>query len=326
MANREITVGQAWNEAVEEEMRRDKDVFMFGEDIGAFGGCFGMTAGLYNKFPDRIIDTPISEMACANMAIGAAAAGKRPIYEIMFGDFVGYIYAPLTMEMNQTRYVSGNKVKLPIVVHAPQGGVFTNSGCQHSNCVEGWVQNAPGLTVIAPTTPYDMKGLMKAAIRSDNPILFLEHKVQLANKGEVPDEDYVVPIGKADVAKEGTDITIVAWQLMRQFVEAIIPNLEQMGISVELVDPRTIKPFDYETVEASVKKTGRLLIVHEHVEKGGVGQAVAGVIGKDLFGQLKCPIEVMGRADVPIPAGSEEKYLYPMPEQIAAKIIEMVKS
>lgn len=325
---REMLCGAAINAAMSEEMRRDKNVYLMGEDVGKFGGCFGISAGMYNEFgPERVIDTPISEGAGAYMAIGAAVYGKRPIYELMFGDFVSYTYAPICLDAATLHYVSNGEAKVPIVFRGVQGG-FINSGVHHSNCVEGWVNNIPGLTVIAPSTAKDYYGLLKSAIRCDNPILFLENKVQCASlKGEVPDEaeDYTVPIGVADVVREGTDITIVAWQFMRQFVEMAVPELEKLGISVELIDPRTIKPFDFETLEKSVEKTGRLMIVHEHVKNGGVGEYVASKVMTDLWGKLKAAPVVMGREDIPIPWGGEETMIYPNPETIIKAAAELAQ-
>lgn len=316
---REVLCGGAVKAAMTEEMRRDKNVLLMGEDVGKFGGCFGISAGMYDEFgPDRVIDTPITEGVGAYMSIGMAAMGKRPIYELMFADFVSYTYAPICLDAATQYYITNGKVKMPIVYRAVQGG-FINSGVHHSNCVEGWVNNIPGLTVCAPSTPKDYYGLLKSAIRCDNPILFLENKVQCASvKGEIPDEaeDYTTPIGVADVCKEGTDITIVAWQFMLDFVKMALPEFEKLGINVEVIDPRTIKPFDFATVEKSVEKTGRLMIVHESVANGGVGDYIASHVMRDLWGKMKAAPVVLGRADFPIPAGTEEVMLYPNPETI----------
>lgn len=325
---REVSVGVAIKTAMAEEMRRDKDVFLMGEDVGKFGGCFGISAGLYDEFgPERVIDTPITEGVGAYMSIGAAAMGKRPIYELMFGDFVSYTFAPICLDAATMHYITNGAVKVPVVYRAVQGG-FINSGVHHSNCVEGWVNNIPGLTVVAPSTPKDYYGLLKSAIRCDNPILFLENKVQCATgKGEIPDEaeDYIVPIGVADVVKEGTDVTIVAWQFMLDFVKMCLPEFEKLGINVEIIDPRTIKPFDYATVEKSVEKTGRLLIVHEAVKAGGVGENIAGNIVTDLWGKMKKAPVVMGREDIPIPWGGEEVMIYPNPELIVKAVAGLMQ-
>lgn len=319
-----ITMSQAIRDALAEEMRRDENVFLIGEDIGPFGGTYGVTKGLWDEFKDRIFETPISEFAPAAMSIGAAIMGKRPVMEVMFGDFFGYTYSPVLLDAAKSHYVTNGKSKVPVVYRSAQGG-FVSSGCHHSNCIEGWINNHPGIYIVTPSTAKDAKGLLKAAIREDNPVIFLEHKLQYAQRGEVPVDDYVIPLGKADVVKEGTDITVVAWQVMRNFVEKVIPELEKDGISVELIDPRTIRPFDYETLNESVKKTGRLLIVHEHTKIGGVGESIAANVQHEVWESLKQPIEIMGQAEVTIPMGFEERHIYPNQEEIAEKIREMVK-
>ena len=318
-----ITMSQAIRDALAEEMRKDENVYLIGEDIGKFGGTYGVTRGLWDEFQDRIYETPISEFAPAAMALGSAIRGKRPVMEVMFGDFFGYTYSPVLLDAAKSYYVTNGLAKAPVVYRAAQGG-FVSSGAHHSNCIEGWINNHPGIYIVTPSTAKDAKGLLKAAIRDDNPVIFLEHKLQYAQRGEVPEGDYEIPLGKADVVKEGKDITVVAWQVMRNFVEKVIPDLEKEGISVELIDPRTIRPFDYETLNASVKKTGRLLIVHEHTKIGGVGESIAANVQKDVWDFLRHPIEIMGQAEVTIPMGFEERYIYPNSDEIADKIRQMV--
>lgn len=320
-----ITTAEAIRAALSEEMRRDPNVFMMGEDIGKFGGCFGVTTGLWDEFKDRIYETPIVEFAPALVCQGASVLGKRPVFEIMFGDFIGYCYSAVCLDAPVEYFVTDGRLNVPIVYRTATGG-FISSGAHHSNCIEGWVQNHPGLIVLAPSTPADTYGLLKSAIRNDNPVLFIENKVQYFNKGEVPlAEDYTVPIGKAAIAKEGKDITIVAWQFMRDMVQGVIPELEAQGISVELIDPRTLIPLDYETLYASVKKTGRLLIVHEHVKQGGMGESIAANVMKDLWGSLKKPVSVLGRAFMPIPGGTVEAALYPSAASIKAEVEALLK-
>lgn len=321
---RKITVGAAVNEALAEELRREPSVFLIGEDIGKFGGCFGITAGLYNEFPDRIFDTPISEGAPAYLSIGAAIMGKRPVFEVMFADFICNAYSAVAYEAPIFNYLTNGDIKCPVVFRTAQGG-FVGAGSHHSNVIEGWFQNHPGMTIIAPTTAADTKGLLKAAIRSNNPILFLEHKALYGGKGEVPDGDYTIPIGVADVVKEGKDVTIVAWQFMRNFAQKAISQLEKEGVSVEFIDPRTIRPFDYKTLSKSVNKTGRLLVVHEHPKLGGVGESIAANISKMCFANLKKPVEVLGRAEVPIPAGPGEAFMFPSVDGIIEAVRNLVK-
>lgn len=321
---KKITTSQAIRDALAEEMRRDPDVYLMGQDIGKFGGTYGVTKGLWDDFEDRILETPISEFAPAAMALGSAVTGKRPVMEVMFGDFFSYAYSPVLLDAAKTHYVTGGVGKVPVVYRAAHGG-FVSSGAHHSNSVEGWINNHPGVYIVTPSNAKDAKGLLKASIREDNPVIFLEHKMQYAQRGEVPEGDYVIPLGKAEVVKEGTDITVVAWQMMRNFTEKAVSQLEKEGISVELIDPRTIRPFDYETLYESVKKTGRLLIVHEHTKIGGVGESIAANVQKDCWDSLKLPVEIMGQVEVSIPMGFEERHLYPTKESIADKIREIVK-
>jgi pyruvate/2-oxoglutarate/acetoin dehydrogenase E1 component len=321
-----ISVSEAIRTALAEEMRRDPNVFMIGEDIGKFGGCFGVTTGLWDEFSDRIYETPIVEFAPALACQGAAALGKRPVFELMFGDFLGYCYSSVCLDAPKFYYVTGGKLKQPITYRVAQGG-FISSGAHHSQCIEGWVNNHPGLYMVAPSTPADYYGLLKTAIRNDNPVLYLEEKIQYAKKGDVPvGSDFVVPLGKADKVKEGKDITILAWQMMRDVVEKLIPDLEAEGVSVELIDPRSLIPLDTDMLYDSVKKTGRLLIVHQHVKSGGLGESIAANVMKDLWGDLKKPVSVMGMDSRPIPAGAIEAVLYPNAATIKAEVLEMMKA
>lgn len=319
------SISQAINAALCEEMTRDKDVYLLGEDIGLCAGCFGVTKGIIEEFgEERVIETPIAEAGFCAMAVGSAVAGKRPVVELMFADFCSLAFNAIVMEAAKIRYVSGGTAKVPVVFRAAQGagGHF---GLQHSNCVEGWMMNAPGLTIVSPSTPADYKGLLKSAIRSDNPVLFLEHKVMYGKKGEVPEGDYTIPLGKADVVKAGKDVTIIAGQLMRTYTEAAIKEVEKDGISVELIDPRTILPFDLETFVASARKTGRVIVVHEHPLTGGIGGEYASAITEQCFADLKKPVKRVAGADISVGMGDVEPHIFPTIASITAAIRDIVK-
>ncbi|WP_094607540.1 2-oxoisovalerate dehydrogenase subunit beta [Sporomusa silvacetica DSM 10669] len=319
------SISQAINAALTEEMTRDGNIYLMGEDIGLCAGCFGVTKGIIEKYgEDRVIETPIAETGFCAMAVGSAVTGKRPVVELMFADFVSLAFNPIVMEAAKLRYVSGGKATVPIVFRAAQGagGHF---GLHHSNCVEGWLMNSPGLIVVSPSTAADAKGLLKAAIRSDNPVVFLEHKMMYGVKGEVPEGDYIIPLGKADVVKEGKDVTVIASQLMRTYTEAAIKEVEKEGISVELIDPRTILPFDIETFAASAKKTGRVIIVHEHPKTGGVGGEFAAAITEQCFAELKKPVKRVCGADISVGMGDVEPHIFPTAGSIADAIRDIVK-
>ncbi|KUK14415.1 MAG: Transketolase central region [bacterium 42_11] len=268
---REITYAEAIREALREEMKQNDKVFILGEDVGRFGGCFGVTKGLWEEFGDeRVRDTPISETAIIGSAVGAAATGMRPVAEIMFCDFMGVAMDEITNQAAKMRYMFGGKVSIPMVVRTPVGGGLC-AAAQHSQSLEAWFTHLPGLKVVMPSTPYDAKGLLKASIRDDNPVIFLEHKMLYGVKGPVPEEDYIVPLGVADVKREGKDLTIIATSLMVHKALEAASLLEKEGVSVEVIDPRTLYPLDEETILSSVKKTHKALVVHEAVERNGFG-------------------------------------------------------
>lgn len=323
--SKKMTVMEAIRAAMSEEMRRDPNVYLMGEDIAKYGGCFGLSAGMLDEFgPERILDTPITEAVICSMGVGSAMTGKRPIVELMFADFLTLGFDAAVMQAAKMRYVSNGEATVPLVIRGPQGAGISG-GLHHSNNVEAWFMNAPGLVVVSPSTAADAKGLMKAAIRSDDPVIFLEHKLQYADKGEVPDGDYTIPLGKADIVQEGKDVTIIASQLMRTFAEQAIKEVEKDGVSVELIDPRTIRPFDKKAFVASAKKTGRVIIVNEHPKVGGVGAEYAAAIQEECFKDLKAPICRLGMLEASITYGTEEMCLFPSKDDIVAAIKDIMK-
>lgn len=322
---REILYGQAINEAQLEELQRDGNVVLIGLDVAKMGGAFGQSAGIFDAIgPERVMNMPISESGYTGLGVGLAMMGKRPIVELQFADFGGYAFDSIANQAAKNHYMSGGQWNVPLVVRACQGAGF-GAGAQHSQCIEGWFQNVPGLKIVAPSTPADAKGLLKTAVRDEDPVLFLEHKALMAIKGEVPDGDYTVPLGKANVVKEGNDVTIITYQLMLYRALEAAAELEKEGISVEIVDPRTLFPLDAETITASVKKTGKALIVHEHPKRGGIGGEIAAVITENCFKELKAPVKRIGAVNSPLPFGMAERHCLPSPESIAKGVRELLK-
>jgi pyruvate dehydrogenase E1 component beta subunit len=324
---RVLTYAEALNEALREEMRRDPTVFVFGEDVAVWGGggIFGVTKGLVEEFgPERVRDTPISEEAIAALAVGAAATGTRPVAEIMYADFMGLAMEPLTNQAAKMRYMFGGKITLPMVIRAQQGGGRGNAA-QHSQSLEAWFAHIPGLKVCVPSTPYDAEGLLKSAIRDDNPVVFLEHKVLYFTKGPVPQEEYTVPLGVADVKREGTDVTVVGLQVLVNYALEAAEELAAEGISVEVVDPRTVSPLDVDTIVNSVKKTGRLVIAHQAYEQGGIGAEIAARVQDAAFDYLDAPIQRVAGKNVPIPYSEVlERAALPGKEEVIAAIRRVV--
>jgi len=300
---------RAITEALSEEMARDENVFVIGEDVGGPGGAFSATKGLLETFGERRVrDTPISESAIVGLAIGAAAQGLRPVAEIMFMDFLTVCMDQIVNQMAKMRYMFGGIYKLPVVIRAPCGGGL-NAGPQHSQCLESWFAHVPGLKVVMPATPYDVKGLLKASIRDDNPILFIENKALYALKGEIPEEEYLVPIGKADVKRAGKDATVVATsRMVHQSLEAA-KVLSNEGIDVEVIDLRTINPLDKETIFKSVEKTSKLVIAHEAVKAFGIGAEIAAMVCEEMIDCLDAPVLRVGAPFVPVPFNVEKLYL-----------------
>lgn len=327
MTNREITYLEAVREAMSQEMRQNEDVFILGEDIGVYGGAFGVTRGMIEEFgPERVRNTPISEAAIAGAAVGSALTGMRPILELQFSDFITIAMDQMVNQAAKTRYMFGGKGKVPMVLRTPSGS-GTGAAAQHSQSLEAWMAHIPGLKVVQPSTAYDAKGLLKAAMDDDNPIIFYEHKLLYRTSGNVPEEPYSIPLGKADVKREGTDVTIVATAIMVHKALEAAAELEKEGISVEVVDPRTIVPLDEQTIINSVKKTGHLIVVHEAVKRGGIGGEIASMIAEsEAFDYLDAPIKRLGGLAVPIPYNPTlEKAAIPQVPDIITAVKETVK-
>jgi pyruvate/2-oxoglutarate/acetoin dehydrogenase E1 component len=306
---REITYLQAVREALQQEMRRDERVFIIGEDVGVYGGAFGATLGLLEEFgQERVIDTPISEYGIAGAITGAALTGMRPVGEIMFMDFTTLAMEQLVNQAAKMRFMFGGAISVPFVLRTPAGS-GTGAAAQHSQTLENWFVHVPGLKVVMPSTPYDVKGLLLASIRDDNPVIFVEHKLLYKTKGPVPEEPYTLPLGSAEVKRAGRDLTIVAISIMVKRSQEAAEQLAQEGIEAEVVDPRTLKPLDKETIIRSVSKTGRLLIVHEACKTGGYGGELAAVVaGSQAFDYLDAPIVRLAGRDMPIPYNRTLEY------------------
>ncbi|TGE38309.1 alpha-ketoacid dehydrogenase subunit beta [Desulfosporosinus fructosivorans] len=319
----EMTYSQGINEALEEEMRRDEKVYILGEDVGAFGGCFGVTTGLLEKFGDqRVLDSPISETAIMGSTVGAAVAGLRPVPEIMFVDFVGVCLDELINQAAKMHYMFGGKAKVPLTLRMACGA-GVGAAAQHSQSLEALMCHVPGLKVVMPATAADAKGLLKSAIRDDNPVVFLEHKALYGVMGEVPDGEYTIPLGKADIKREGKDVTILAYSMMLHKALAAAETLALEGIEAEVIDPRTLVPFDKETLYKSIEKTGRLVIVHEAVKQGGFGGEIAAMVAEECFDSLDAPIKRVAAPFTPIPFAANLEAAF-IPDE--AKIIAAVKS
>ena len=306
---RELSYLEAIREALQQEMRREPRVFVIGEDVGVYGGAFGVTRGLVEEFGEqRIIDTPISELGIAGAITGAALTGMRPVGEIMFMDFTTLAIEQLVNQAAKIRFMFGGTATVPFVLRCPAGS-GTGAAAQHSQSLENWFVHVPGLKVVMPSTPYDAKGLLLAAIRDDNPVIFVEQKLLYKTRGPVPEEDYTVPLGKADIKRAGRDLTIVATGVMVARALEAAEQLAREGIEVEVVDPRTLKPLDAEPIIQSVSKTGRVLIVHEAARTGGYGGELAAIIAEsEAFDYLDAPIVRLAGRDMPIPYNRTLEY------------------
>ena len=310
---REITYRDSLREALLEEMQRDKTVFLLGEDIGRYWeGAFKVTKDLAKEFGDeRVRDTPISESAIIGAAVGAAITGMRPVAEIMFGDLTTLAMDQIANQAAKIRYMFGGQAKVPLVIRTPFGG-GVNIAAHHSQSLEAWFMHVPGLFVAVPSTPYDAKGLLKTAIRGDNPVVFCEHKLLYPIKGLIPEEDYTIPFGTADIKREGEDVTVVATMFMVHKALEAAKTLEKEGLSVEVVDPRTLVPLDKEAIISSVKKTGRLVVVSEDCKTAGVTAEIAAVVAEEAIDYLDAPIKRVAEPDTPIPFSPPlEKYVIP---------------
>lgn len=322
---RELTYVEALREALREELMRDERVFIMGEDVGKYGGIFRVTQGLWDEFGDeRVMDTPISEAAIVGTAAGAAATGMRPVAELMFMDFITIAMDQLVNQAAKMRYMFGGKASVPMVVRT-NIGAGRSSAAQHSQSLQAWVMHVPGLKVVMPADPYDAKGLLKAAIRDNNPVVFLEHKFLYPVKGPVPQEDYTVPLGQAAIKRAGTDVTVIATSLMVQKSLAAAATLAGQGIEVEVIDPRTLVPLDRGTLAESAKKTGRVVVVDEGCKTAGVGAELAATIMEEAFDYLDAPVMRVCAPDAPVPfSPALEKFMTPSEEQIIETIKGMI--
>ncbi len=321
MAERKITYREAIAEAIKEEMARDERVFLMGEDLGKFGGAFGTTRGLYQEFgEERVKDTPISETAIVGFGVGAALVGMRPIVEIMRIDWSTIAMDEIVNHAAKMRYLSGGKPELAMVIKTnAEGGL--GLGAQHSQSFEAWFVHVPGLKVVMPSDPYDGKGILKAAIRDPNPVVFIEPTTLLSLSGAVPDEDYVVPLGKAAIKREGKDVTVVAWGTLLPKALNAAQTLAGEGIEVEVIDPRTLRPLDIDTIVDSVKKTGRLVVAHQAIKTCGVGAEIVAQVQEIAFDHLDAPIKRVATPDVIIPVNRNlERVVFPQEEEIIAAV------
>jgi len=323
---REITIRDALREALREEMQRDKTVFLLGEDIGRYwGGAFGVTKGLAEEFGDeRVRDTPISESAIIGVGVGAAITGMRPVAEIMFGDLSALAMDQICNQAAKIRYMFGGQTNVPLVVRTPFGA-GVNIGSHHSQSLEAWFMHTPGLYVAVSSTPYDAKGLLKTAIRGNNPVLFVEHKLLYAVKGMIPEEEYVVPFGVADIKRDGADVSVVATLLMVHKALTAAEQLSKEGVSVEVVDPRTLVPLDKQAIVKSVKKTGRLVVVSEDSKTAGVSAEIAAAVAEEALDYLDAPIKRVAEPDTPIPfSPALEKFVIPDEKSIVRAVRETI--
>jgi len=321
----ELMYREALNQALFEEMRRDPLVFTMGEGIAERGGSYKVTVGLLEEFgPDRILDTPISEASFTGCGIGAALVGTRPVVEILFVDFTGLVMDQIINQAAKYEFMSGGQGKVPMVLRT-QGGAGNGLAGQHSQSLEALFYHIPGLKVVMPATPYDAKGLLKASIRDDNPTIFIEHKLLYMTKGEVPEDDYIVPLGQADIKRAGNDITLVTYSYMTLKCLEAAEALAKEGISVEVVDLRTLTPLDKDTILESVEKTGRAIVVHEAVKRGGIGGDIASMIMEEAYDDLDGPVVRICGKNTTIPYNLElEKVCVPSTEDIIEGILEMV--
>jgi len=317
-----INLREALNQAMREEMRRDERVFLIGEEVGFYQGAYKVSRNLLEEFgTTRVVDTPITELGFVGVGIGAAMVGLRPIIEVMTFNFSILALDQILNNAAKIRYMSGGQFKIPMVIRGP-GGAAHMLGAQHSQSLEIYFAHIPGLKVIIPSTPYDAKGLLKSAIRDDNPVIFIEAELMYGLKGEVPEEEYTIPIGLADIKRKGKDITIIAYSKMLHLALDAAKELETLGIDAEVVDPRTVRPLDVKTIVDSVKKTGRAVIVQEGWRFGGVGAEIANIIYDNALSDLDAPVERVTSLDLPMPyARNLEQAILPSKE----RVIEAVK-
>ena len=322
-----ITFAAAVRDAMREELYRDESVIFMGEDIGVYGGGFGVSRGMWEEFGDkRIIDTPISETAFTGAAVGMALLGMRPIVEIMFGDFVSLTVDPILNHAAKYYFMTAKQTHVPLVLRTPFGS-GTGAAGQHSQSLESLYLNTPGIKVVMPSTPYDAKGLLKSAVRDDSPVMFFENKLLYRTEGEVPEEEYLVPLGKADIKREGSDITLISYSRMVGVCLKAAQMLEKEGIRAEVLDLRTLRPLDEKAIVDSVMKTSRALIVYEAPQFGGFGGEIAAAINEsEAFYHLDSPVRRLGGREIPVPYNPVlEQDIVPTPQKVVKTVLEMVR-
>ena len=321
----QATYKEALREALREELKRDKSVFLLGEDIAEYAGPYKVTQGLVDEFGhERVRNTPLAECAIAGAALGAALVGMRPVAELMYIDFSLIALDQIANQIAKFRYMTGGGVKIPLVIRT-QGGASKSAGLHHSQSLEAFYTHIPGLLVVMPSTPYDAKGLLKSSIRDDNPIIFIEHKWLYNQSGELPDEEYLLPLGKAEVKRQGSDITAISYSKSLILTLKAAELLENEGISLEVIDLRTLKPLDKNTILNSVKKTGRVMIIHEACLTGGFGAEIAAIIAEEAFDYLDAPIKRVAALDSPIPFNPNlEDYILPNENDIVKGAFELM--
>ncbi len=323
---RELTYAEALNEALRDEMIRDEKVFLLGEDIGLIGGVYKVTRGLYEEFgPERVRDTPISENAIVGAALGSAISGMRPVAEIMFMDFLNCAGDQLINHLPKIRFMTGGKLKVPVVIRT-QFALYRYVAAQHSQCFPAFLMNTPGLFLVVPSTPYDAKGLLKSAIRDENPVIFLECGALYRTKGVVPEEEYLIPLGKADVKREGDDVTVFAFSYMTLVALSAAEKLEKEGISVRVLDPRTLSPLDKKKLVSCIKETGRLVIIEPDCKTAGVGAEIAAIAVEEAFDYLETPVVRLAAEDMPVPfASTAYNQFLPSEEKLVNVLRAVVK-
>jgi pyruvate dehydrogenase E1 component beta subunit len=322
---KKMSVSHAIREGMHEEMLRDENVIMVGEDLGTMGSPFGITLGFLDEFgPNRVIETPICESGFTGMAVGAAMRGIRPVVELMYVDFISVAMDPVMNQAAKMRYMTGGQVHVPMVVRAPMGSGRRNAG-QHSQCLETLFTHIPGLKVVCPSTAADAKGLIKAAIRDDDPVIFLEHKLLYATKGEIPEGEHVIPLGVADVKREGKDVTIITWSRQVFFALDAAKELEKDGIDVEVIDLRTLVPLDWETIKKSVSKTHNVVVVQEGVKRSGFAGEISAQIMEELFDELDAPVERVAALNIVPPfSPTLEDEFFPQVDDIVKAVKKVV--
>ena len=321
---KEMSYRDALREALFEEMQRDEKVFIIGEEVGRYGGAYGVTRGLFQEFgARRVVDSPISEAGIVGLGVGAAITGLRPVVELMYVDFVGLAMDQIANQMAKFRYMTGGQLTIPMVLRT-QGGTGRSAGAQHSQSLESWLVHVPGLKVVMPATPGDAKGLLKTAVRCNDPVVFIEHKALYSSKGEVPEEEYTIPLGKAAVRREGGDATILCYSGMVSLTLKAAAALSSEGIEAEVVDLRSLSPLDTETILSSAVKTGRVAVVSEAHRTLGMGAELSALITERCFEQLKSPVLRIAGSDTPVPASILEKISIPTEEGVVQGIRKLV--